>query len=704
MNEEYAPPIELGLPKPKRASRRKIPKDAPSVIVKGGGSIISNGVWNIDRVIAENEKRLGIQNMEYDPISGEGSFSVPRIKVEIAELGGTLYLPKRMIEENEWINTASDLGSLDMFIRTRGMDGDAQALAEELMEERIKYDFEFWAFTCVMIKPKLGGEDIPFRLNLPQRKFLQVLEDMRLNGEPIRVILLKSRQWGGSTLTQIYMAWIQLVHKTGWNSVIAAHQKDASANIKGMYSKVLANYPEKLLGQLKFVPFQRMYNCSEIKQRNCKVTIGSAENPDSVRGQDISMAHLSEVAFWRDSTERKATDVIRTITSSIPLQPLSLLVIESTANGVGDYFHTEWKRSTSEDPETMGDKVALFIAWYDDPANSMHVRNYHEFIKSWSLYEWSLWNKGATIEAIRWYRAKRREYISIEDMQAEYPSTALEAFKNSGKRVFDQEHVEKLRENVCPPKLVGEIVSSTHAIVGVESLEQLKFAPSEIGCFKVWKAPDSGDEVSRRYIVVVDAGGRSEKADWSVICVIDRMGIALGGGPEVVAQWRGHIDLDILAFKAAQIAKMYNNALLVIESNTFESSETEGDHGEFILDTLSQCYNNLYCRTDPMKIRDGAPIKYGFHTNRSTKTNIINFLVGLVRDCGYIEHDENTCNELDVYEIKQNGSFGAIDGRHDDCLMTRAIGLYVSFKYEQCYKRPKTLKRANERIVGVSSI
>jgi len=60
---------------------------------------------------------------------------------------------------------------------------------------------------------------------------------MRTAGKPIRLILLKARQWGGSTLVQIYMAWIQLVHCRNWNSVICAHLKESAANIKGMYSK-----------------------------------------------------------------------------------------------------------------------------------------------------------------------------------------------------------------------------------------------------------------------------------------------------------------------------------------------------------------------------------------------------------------------------------------------------------------------------------
>ena len=46
---------------------------------------------------------------------------------------------------------------------------------------------------------KVGEPDCLFRLTYPQRKFVSLLEGMRLQNKPIRVILLKARQWGGST-------------------------------------------------------------------------------------------------------------------------------------------------------------------------------------------------------------------------------------------------------------------------------------------------------------------------------------------------------------------------------------------------------------------------------------------------------------------------------------------------------------------------
>jgi hypothetical protein len=158
-----------------------------------------------------------------------------------------------------------------------------------------------------------------------------------------------------------------------------------------------------------------------------------------------------------------------------------------------------------------------------------------------------------------------------------------------------------------------------------------------------------------------------------------------GERPSVVAQWYGHIDMDRLAWKAAQVAAFYDNSLLVIESNTLETHDPErqvdGDQSHYILNQIKNVYDNLYARRQSEEeIREGAPRKYGFHTNTATKPLIISTLVKVVRDHLYTERDERCLDEFLTYERKQNGAYGAIVGRHDDLLMTRAIGLHICFR------------------------
>ena len=157
-----------------------------------------------------------------------------------------------------------------------------------------------------------------------------------------------------------------------------------------------------------------------------------------------------------------------------------------------------------------------------------------------------------------------------------------------------------------------------------------------------------------------------------------------GGKPYVVAQWYGHIDMDLLAWKAAQIAKYYDNALLVIESNTLETKDKErilegGDQSEFILNQIKDVYDNLYARKQSESdIKNKVPVKYGFHTNVATKPMVISVLVQVIREQLYVERDERCLFEYLTYE--KNGTvYEAADGKHDDLLMTRAIGLHICF-------------------------
>lgn len=142
--------------------------------------------------------------------------------------------------------------------------------------------------------------------------------------------------------------------------------------------------------------------------------------------------------------------------------------------------------------------------------------------------------------------------------------------------------------------------------------------------------------------------------------------------------------MDILAWKAAQIASFYDNALLVIESNTIETHDKErmvdGDQSSFLLNQIKDVYPNLYARKQSEEdIINKVPRKYGFHTNVSTKPMIISTLVKVIREGLYVERDERCLDEYLTYEKRPNGSFSAVLGKHDDLLMTRAIGLHICF-------------------------
>ena len=600
-------------------------------------------------IIEENERRNAALSTNYDPISGIGCYGERELRTF---KGKPLYLPTKMLREHR-INSNTPLSKVEAL--------------------RIRYDFEFWCARCVTIKDKVSARSIPFTLNAPQRRVLAVLEDMRTHNQPIRLIMLKARQWGGSTLVQIYMAWIQIVHCTHWNSLICGHLKDTSSAIKGIYSRLLMEYPTSLSPSKKrmiFRPFEKSKNVSEITGRNCLVAMGSAESQEAIRGYDIAMAHLTEVAFWRATPLRSPENVVRAVCGSVALLPLTVIVMESTANGVGNFFHTEWLRAKAG----MSDKQAVFVPWYEIEIYRTPVDDVEALWKELDEYELNLWNQGLTLEMIAWYHAKRKEYNSHTQMMAEYPTDDIEAFANTGKCVFALSDIEQFRNDCFQPSLVGELEGNARE--GKSALNNLRFVESSTGKLHVWRKPPTIPvNANNRYIVTVDVGGISDSADYSVIAVVDRLSPL--GKPEIVAHWRGHTYHDLLAWKAAQIARWYNNELLVIESNTLETEFTEGDGSAYILDIVSQAYSNFYWRM-PSASNPSHERRIGFHTNRRTKEQVIYSMMRIIRDHLYIEHDSHALDEFSVYEKQPNGSYAAMKGQHDDILMTRCIALYIA--------------------------
>lgn len=593
---------------------------------------------DINRIIAENTRRNSLLPEPADPASGRGCCGC---REEVRLAGRSLFLPQTMLADPLYSQALTQL--------------DFDAL-------RCRHDFEFWAWRCVSITHKLTGALVPFALNAPQRRVLAELERQRLAALPIRLILLKARQWGGSTLIQTYMAWIQCVHKQGWNSLICAHVKSTASAIRSMYSTLLANYPGELWPEDSKPAFKAVAGSAdtrEIEGRSCCVTLSSSHSREATRGLNCAMAHLSEVAFWADTKGRSAAGYIRAICSGIALQPLTLVAMESTANGRGNLFHREWERAE----KGLSDKIPVFVPWHDIEIYRTPVADPLSLWQAMDEYERGLWDKGLTLEMINWYHCKRREMESHAAMKAEFPTTPAEAFAHSGSGVFASAAVDRLRAACTLAPQLGDIVGL--APTGPEAVKSVHFVPDpEEGLLSLWRAPMPGHS----YVAAVDVGGRSEGSDWSVIAVMDR---TPGAIPEVVAQWRGHIDHDLLAWKAAAVAKFFNTALLVVESNTIESSHEAGQ-GTYILEQLDEVYPRLYCRS-----RSASSVRYGFHTNRATKSCIIAALISAVREGTYIEHSPEACSELEAYRLHPSGNYAATPGCNDDILITRAIALYV---------------------------
>lgn len=633
---------------------------------------------------------------EFNPVTGKNSIG-KRFPLSLPDF----ILPRQLLPESmrgeQLVKRLMEAGCF----YGACLEGETpERLMADFLRLRMLHDFPFWAATAVSIKRKGGGGDISFELNRPQRKLVECFEKMRLAGRPIRVVLLKARQWGGSTCVQLYMAWLQLMHSVGLNSLIIAHQKAGTDEIKDMFDRMLEAYPPELLaapGQPAIVKktenVGRGDAAMRVISRNCKIKLGTAERPDSCRGGDYNLVHLSEVGLWHDTQGRSAEDIVRSACGGVLLAPLTMIVYESTANGTGNFFHREYLSAMRGESQF----APLFVAWFEIDQYSVALtgrerrelagrlwKRRHDAASSdrteCGAYLWSLFEKGATLDAIAWYELERRKYNDHARMASEYPSDEQEAFAHSGSIVFNRADILAMRSGCRAPERRGEIESSS---ADPESLRDLRFIDMEEGGLAVWRLPEGKPKIADRYLAVVDVGGRTARADWSVVTVFDRAGMLNGEGAEIAAQWRGHCDLDQLAWRAARIARFYGEALLVIESNSIESREAarevDGCELPFILHQIRDAYPNIYARRSGIEnLRVTQDLKLGFHTNAATKPMVVATLIRAVREGLYKERCDEALNEMECYERRPNGSYGAIAGCHDDILMTRAIGMHIS--------------------------
>ena len=646
----------------------------------------------ITNIIRENKKRNDTLFPEYNPLTGQGS-PIERFKFRISK-DSFIMLTKTMLDIPQ-INFIHSEGGLHKIKKTQK---EVDKFYIDLYKLRQKHDFEYWTYICIKILDKKTKKYIQFRLRAAQRKLLYELEKLRLAHQPIRIILLKARQWGGSTLVQIYMMWIQTQHKQNWHSVIGTDVQSQANNIRSMYKEACSRYP-KNIGKLTMKPFEGGV-ARQITERGCRIYLGSMQNPDSLRSGDYAMAHFSEVAIWKTTDNKKPEDVISSVSSSILSDEYTIIVEESTAKGEGNYFHSKWVSSVKGE----NGFVPVFVAWFEIEIYQKQFKTEEEkiqFAENLSQKGKELWTIGATLEGINWYFEKQYlEKLQNWQMQEEYPSTADEAFITSGERVIPLNYIQKAQATIRNPIAIGNILADGQR--GKEALTNIRFETNDAtGKVKIWKFPDKENEYTHRYIVIMDIGGRSAKADKTVIRVIDRYWRAFEGVDEMVLTWRGNIDADLGVWIGARIAKWYDNALLVVESNTIDSKHqhTEGDHTYTVFDEIAEFYSKLYIREDPQKTKEGLEPKYGFHTNRQTKTAIINNLIAAYRDEEFIEHDLEMISESNQYEFKPDGTMGAKEGCYDDVLMTTAIGLFVSNK-----EPLPTLKSSGITAVHVSSI
>lgn len=474
--------------------------------------------------------------------------------------------------------------------------------------------------------------------NWAQKQVLAAVNEQYTNGQPVRIVVLKARQLGISTISEALMfAWVVL-HENTYGLVIA-HEIDASEYLLNMTKLYWETFPFKDLYTTKYVSRKEL----AWEETGSSIRIATAKNMRAGRSRTINALHGSEIAFWD-----RPDEMMLGLRQTIPNTPQSMMILESTANGVGNWFYDTWQNAVAGD----NDYHPLFFPWWEHPEYTASFSNLKkETLSHLDEDERVLKKMGVDDDHLVWRRWAIRNLAdsNIERFMQEYPATPEEAFIASGTNVFPVENLKQVYE----PKngVKGFLQRRGNAV---------EFIPDRSGSLTIFRKPSS-DLSWGKYFVGADPT-HTTMGDNACAQVINRRTY------EQVAIWNGKIDPMTFAEELAKLGAFYNHATI--------STEVEGPGyatiGRLVEIDYPHIWRNRWADKSPGKISETM----GWSTTWKRKEWAIGWLIKLIADRDMTIHDAKTYDEMRTYVTLPNGGYGPADGSgrsFDDCVMAMAI-------------------------------
>lgn len=320
------------------------------------------------------------------------------------------------------------------------------SLNELKVRQRLKDDFIHYADKCLKIRTKAGNIE-PLKLNKAQLYIHQKLENQRAQTGKVRALILKGRQQGCSTYVEARYYWLT-THRRGCKTFILTHEQQATDNLFRLASR----YHEHCPSLVK--PSTTASSAKELAFGNLDsgYGVGTAGTKGVGRSSTIQLFHGSEVAFWPHA-DTHAVGVMQ----AIPDSDGSEVLLESTANGLGNFFHQQWKAAEAG----QSDYLPIFVpwCWQDEyvravPDDFEHTDDEREIQRQHGLAD----------EQIVWRRHKIIELSAggvngLTQFKQEYPMNAAEAFQMSGENtLITADKAMECRKNKVKgigPKILG---------------------------------------------------------------------------------------------------------------------------------------------------------------------------------------------------------------------------------------------------------
>lgn len=552
---------------------------------------------------------------------------------------------------------------------------------------RIQGDPGYFIENCLSVIPMEGGREVPFRLNPGQRVVVDVLAEELKKNSFIRLIILKSRRQGISTLSEAIMYWLASCFQNN-TTLVLAHDKDTS---KVLFRMAQGFYDTDKRHELGVMPGVERSSSQGIafgnpdrKTRHLDRGLGSTMLVETAEGHSVGRGLTLAGYHWAEVAYTTKQDVATGLNIACSRTPGTIGIWESTANGVGDVFENTWLNSQTiqPDPDKRNDFIGIFLPWNIDPncarpltaqekADWRFLPGEEDLARQYNLSREQLKFRRITIASPEC----QRPGVSSEDVfRQEYPLCWQEAFLKRGRNFFYIPGLDALKtsaKGVKAPLYHAEIKCPLSPLEIFQKNSPSPVIPilkkGTYGPLQVWADPQKGMD----YIVAGDpAEGVSN--DSSLAVVLQRRPLA------VVARFESrYMDPDEFGIVCAMLGWLYNEALVGLERNG------PGNSANKALREIH--YPRCYFERDVHNI-DG-PVKsfMGWHTNHGNRRPTLDRLEEAIRkaevDLPSHKLYEEARTFILVEAVSSTGTVyakpQASPGCHDDEIMATAIALQL---------------------------
>lgn len=462
-----------------------------------------------------------------------------------------------------------------------------------------------------------------------------------------------------STVSEAIL-FAKAITEPGTNAVVVAHDSSSSEVLFNITKEFYESWPWRNMIPHRYATRRQL----SLDGVDSNIWVMTAERAQAGRGRTIHALHASEAAFWT-----RPVDTMIAFNQAMPQRPGTLQIIESTANGLGNWFEEQWTDAVIG----RNDFTPLFFPWFkhheylpcrgDNCADGTCPTCQADAARLGRLdsEEKDLKKLGATDAHLAWRRwaIPNLCYGSEDFYRQEYPSTDTEAFIVSGVNAFPEPQLKAVFEPV--PAGVGRLVRDERTI------GRVRFESDATGPLRVYRMP-SKDADWGQYFVGADPCFGSVDGDLAAAQVINRQ------TKEQVAVWHGRINPFAFADELAKLGTFYNQAMI--------APEVEGP-GYGCVGRLIEIYPRIWQHRWPDKDPRFAisHTNLGWSTNWKRKQWAITKLAETIERERIILHDKATFQELKGYVFygESGGPYGDVFGPargselHDDLVMALAI-------------------------------